>query len=39
MILLFFSAFVVGLSGAMMPGSLLTYTIRKALSNGPSADL
>jgi len=37
MFLLFISAFVVGLSGAMMPGSLLTYTIRKALSEGPRA--
>ena len=37
MIILFLSAFVVGLSGAMMPGSLLTYTIRKALSVGPKA--
>jgi len=37
MIILFMSAFVVGLSGAMMPGSLLTYTIRKALSVGPRA--
>lgn len=37
MLLLFISAFVVGLSGAMMPGSLLTYTIRKALSEGPRA--
>jgi threonine/homoserine/homoserine lactone efflux protein len=34
MVMLFLSAFVVGLSGAMMPGSLLTYTIRKALSSG-----
>jgi threonine/homoserine/homoserine lactone efflux protein len=37
MFVLFISAFVVGLSGAMMPGSLLTYTIRKALSEGPRA--
>lgn len=37
MFLLFVSAFVVGLSGAMMPGSLLTYTIRKSLSAGPRA--
>lgn len=35
MILLFFSALAVGFSGAMMPGSLLTYTIRQALSSGP----
>lgn len=37
MIFLFFSAFVVGLSGAMMPGSLLTYTIRRALTSGTRA--
>ncbi len=37
MFLLFTSAFVVGLSGAMMPGSLLTYTIRKSLTVGPRA--
>jgi len=37
MVLLLLSAFAVGLSGAMMPGSLLTYTIRKALSSGPRA--
>ena len=37
MLILFLSAFVVGLSGAMMPGSLLTYTLRKALSDGPRA--
>ncbi len=37
MTLLFASAFVVGLSGAMMPGSVLTYTIRKVLSEGPRA--
>jgi Putative threonine efflux protein len=37
MILLFLSALAVGLSGAMMPGSLLTYTIRKSLSSGPRA--
>ena len=32
---IFFSALAVGFSGAMMPGSLLTYTIRQALSAGP----
>ncbi len=37
MTVLFISAFIVGLSGAMMPGPLLTYTIRKALSEGPRA--
>jgi threonine/homoserine/homoserine lactone efflux protein len=35
MLLIFFSALLVGFSGAMMPGSLLTYTIRKSLSSGP----
>jgi len=37
MIVLFLSALAVGLSGAMMPGPLLTLTIRKALSAGPRA--
>lgn len=37
MIILFLSAFAVGLSGDMMPGSLLTYTIQKALSAGRRA--
>lgn len=37
MIILFLSAFAVGFSGAVMPGPLLTYTIRKALSTGPRA--
>lgn len=35
MILIFLSALAVGFSGAMMPGSLLTYTIRQSLSSGP----
>lgn len=37
MALIFTSALVLGFSGAMMPGSLLTYTIRQALANGPRA--
>lgn len=35
MLFLFFSALAVGFSGAMMPGSLLTYTIGQALESGP----
>lgn len=37
MALLYFSALAVGFSGAMMPGSLLTYTIRQSLAVGPKA--
>jgi threonine/homoserine/homoserine lactone efflux protein len=37
MIYTFFSSVAVGFSGAVMPGSLLTYTIRKSLSRGPKA--
>lgn len=37
MFLIFLSALAVGFSGAMMPGSLLTYTIRKSMSHGPRA--
>lgn len=37
MIPLFLSALTVGFSGAMMPGSLLTYTIRQSLTSGPKS--
>ena len=37
MLLMFLSALVLGFSGAIMPGSLLTYTIRQALTVGPIA--
>ncbi len=35
MTLLFLTALAVGFSGAMMPGSLLTYVIRQSLREGP----
>ena len=35
MIPLFLTALAVGFSGAMMPGSLLTYVIRQSLKDGP----
>ena len=35
MALLFLTALAVGYSGAMMPGSLLTYVIRQSLRDGP----
>ena len=35
MVYIFLSALAVGFSGAMMPGSLLTYTIKQSLSAGP----
>lgn len=37
MLKILFEALGVGFSGAMMPGSLLTYTIRKSMSHGPKA--
>ena len=39
MAVLFLSALTVGFSGAMMPGSLLTYTIRQSLRSGARAGL
>ncbi len=35
MIEIFFAALTVGFSGAMMPGPLLTYTIKQSLARGP----
>lgn len=37
MSVIFFTAFVMALSGAMMPGPILTYTIRQSLNAGPYA--
>ncbi len=39
MVYLFFSALTVGFSGAMMPGSLLTYTIQQSLKTGVRAGI
>ncbi len=39
MAVLFLSALTVGFSGAMMPGSLLTYTIEQSLKSGARAGL
>ncbi len=33
----FIRSFIIGFSGAMMPGSLLTYTVEKSLKIGPKA--
>jgi len=35
MLVLYLSALAVGLSGALMPGPMLTYTIRQSLAGGP----
>ncbi len=37
MIIIFLSALAIAFSGAMMPGPLLTYTIRQSLNNGPGS--
>lgn len=37
--LIFFSSLAVAFSGAMMPGPLLTYTIRQSLQRGPYSGL
>ena len=37
MAMIFLSAMAVAFSGAVMPGPLLTYTIRQALSRGPKS--
>jgi len=34
---IFLQSFIIGFSGAMMPGSLLTYTIDKSMKSGPKA--
>lgn len=39
MVYLFFSALTVGFSGAMMPGSLLTYTLQQSLKSGARAGI
>jgi threonine/homoserine/homoserine lactone efflux protein len=36
---IFLQSFIIGFSGAMMPGSLLTYTIDKSMKSGPKAGL
>mgnify|MGYP000893586742 CR=1 FL=1 len=39
MAVIFLSALAVGFSGAMMPGPLLTYTVKQALNTGPQVGL
>lgn len=39
MVQMFFQSLLIGYSGAMMPGSLLTYTIDKSMKSGPKTGL
>lgn len=39
MLQIFLKSLLIGYSGAVMPGSLLTYTIDKSLKNGPKSGL
>ena len=39
MLSIFFNSLLIGYSGAVMPGSMLTYTIDKSLKNGPKTGI
>ena len=39
MVEIFLQSLLIGYSGAMMPGSLLTYTLDKSIKSGPKAGL
>lgn len=36
---IFIKSFIIGFSGAIMPGSLLTYTMEKSIKSGPRAGI